>query len=96
MITITETKELFTFDELEHDAKDKAINEVINDWMESESFVPEDALELYNKAGVVSEQMQTPWFWGSYIWEYCEEFVLRECNSAYYLSTGKFYKWMEE
>lgn len=96
MITITETKELYLFSELEEHAKSVAINDTIEAWVECSGIVPNKALEGYNEAIRMSEEMLTPWFFGSYIWEYCKEYILAECNDGYYLKDGKFYIYISE
>jgi len=96
MKTVIERIDVYTYDELEQDGKDKAINDLIEVWMECEPFIPLDAIDGYNRAWESAEQMQTPWFWGSYIWEYCEEQVLEECRSAYFLKNGKWYGYKDE
>jgi len=92
----TKTYEVFTFDELDQVAKDKAINDCIVTWMECEQLVPEDAIDGYTKAIVTSEHMQTPWFCGSYIWDYCKEQVEVECRRMWYCQNGEFDSWIEE
>jgi hypothetical protein len=92
---IKETITLYTFEELSEDAQNEAINETIEAWCECEAFVPDDAKEGFEKAIKDSERMQTPWFLGSYVWEYCQQQIKDECRTAYYWQNGKFYKWME-
>ena len=40
------------------------------------------------KAWKKSEDMRTPWFLGSYIWEYAEKEVLELCRGNEYLKDG--------
>ena len=96
MITVTEIVTLYTYDELSETAQNKAVDETINSWMECENLVPEDALEAFKNAGLHAERMLTPWFWGSYIWDYCKDFVLAECAKGYYQSDGEFYMWIDQ
>lgn len=96
MKTITEQIDLYTYDELSPDAQSKAVNSLIESWEECEPIVPEKARDGYNRAWEFAERMQTPWFWGGYIWEYCEQQVLSECHSAYFLKDGKWYGYKEE
>lgn len=96
MRTITRNYNIFTYDELDEKAQERAVNDMIEVWMECEHHVPEDALEAYHKAWASAERMQTPWFWGSYIWEYGKEQVLAECRTAYYLANGEWWGYMDE
>ena len=96
MKTITESINLYKYSELSKESQDNAINDCVNAWMECPYLVPDEAKEQYEEAGQRSERMQTPWFWGSYIWEYCEKWVLEQCNRAWYLEDGEFHRWMVE
>jgi hypothetical protein len=90
MKTITDVYNVFTYDELGIISKNRVINDTINGWIECPELVPNDAIDLYNKAIKKSEQMLTPWFLGECIWELCERFVLEEVKQHYYLPSGKW------
>lgn len=96
MITVTETKELYTYSELTVPAQFTAINQLVNAWIDMPPLVPEDAQEAYDKAGRDAERMQTPWFFGEYIYDYCREQIMRELNEGYFTKDGEFYKQIEE
>ena len=96
MITITVTIELFVFEELSEDSKNRAINDVINTWMEVPDFVPDDARAEYDRACNDAEKMQTPWFCGEYIWDYCKQWVVGQLGEYYFTKDGEFYKYIEE
>jgi len=76
--------------------KATAIDALIVSSMECDSLIPEDTQELVMRAGEKSNQMQTHWFWGSYIWDYCEQQIIEECKKGLYLLDGSFYKWIED
>jgi hypothetical protein len=67
-IKTTETK-VYKFDELSQEAKDRAINDMIRFEIE---VTPYDELsDNFKKAVDKAEEMRTPWFTGSYVYEYC-------------------------
>jgi hypothetical protein len=96
MITITETKELYTFAELSKIAQSNAINDLVQIWCEIPGEVPDDAQEAYDRAGRDSESMQTPWFFAEYVYDYCKEQIMRELSYLYFLKSGTFYRFIEE
>ena len=97
MKTITETYNIFTYDELAKPAQDAVVNQVIQDWIECDDIaVPDEARAMYDKAYLQSERMRTPWFFGEYIWEYCKNFVLNEAKRSYYLMSGKWYSFIDD
>jgi hypothetical protein len=93
MKTITETFDVFTYDELCKTAQDAVVNQIIQDWIECPDCIPdfEEVASQYDKACQKSEEMRTPWFLGEYIWEYCHDFVISEAKQSYYLASGKWY-----
>lgn len=96
MITITVTVELYLFEELSEESKNRAINDTINEWMEFPEFVPDEARSEYDRACKDAEDMQTPWFCGEYIWDYCKAWVVDQLGEWYFTKDGKFYKCIEE
>lgn len=51
----------------------------------------EDMPEKMKKACLQAEKMLTPWFTGSYIWEYCREDILEELNLNEYEKDGEIF-----
>jgi hypothetical protein len=96
MITVTETIELYTFSELSEQAQLHAINKLVYAWVEMPDLVTEDAQEGYNKAIRDSERMQTPWFFGEYVYDYCKPQIMQVLEECYYQKDGTFYKCIEE
>lgn len=96
MITITVTIELYTYSELCEEAQNKAVNDIIKAWTVDPMFVPDDAKEGYDMAVIDSERMQTPWFVGEYIWDYCKKQVLEQLGEWYFTKDGTFNRWIEE
>lgn len=80
---------IFKFDELEEGIKEHIIDNIVSfiiDTMDVEKEKKKKS-NLY-KAWKKSEDMQTPWFLGSYIWEYAEKEVLELCRGNEYLKDG--------
>ena len=96
MKTITVTIDLYTYDELDETSQNTAINDLINAWMDVPDLVPEEARKEYDRACNDAEAMQTPWFCGEYIWDYCKEWVLNVAKEVYYTEDGKYHSWIEE
>ena len=65
---ITETK-VYKFEELNQEAKDRAVNDMIQFMLDT--YDPEQCTKDFKRAVDKSEAMQTPWFAGSYVYEYC-------------------------
>ena len=80
-IKTTEMK-VYTFDELTDKAKQKAINDYVNFLLETQNY--ETASDNFKKAIDKAEAMQTPWFAGSYIFEYCREEILDDIKENNY------------
>ncbi len=74
----------YEFNELPQEAKDKAIADQIEFWMEAREY-DEETPGNYEKAIDKAEQMQTPWFTGSYIYEYCKDELVEEIEINEYL-----------
>jgi hypothetical protein len=79
---------VFKFDELSSEAKEKAINDHINFEIE---VMDENTCLIFDKAVKKSEQMQTPWFLGSYIFEYHKDIILESVRSFEFLKDGSLY-----
>ncbi len=85
MITITKTFELYGFDELNKDAKDKAISDHIE-------FIIEimDENSPYYHCAEEMDKMQTPWFIGECIYEHHKDDILNDLQSGerYFFKDG--------
>ena len=71
---------VYQFSELSKEAQDKAINDCINDMIQYESHDHYENWPEFKKAVDKAEQMQTPWFTGSYVWDYCKDGILNTLN----------------
>lgn len=79
MKTITRKIKVYEYDELSGDSQDKAVTDYINFIIE---VIPYEEL---------SESMQTPWFVGSYIWEYAKDEILENVREYPYLKNGDIF-----
>lgn len=88
MRTVTRKYNLYKFNELSQEAKDKVINNAIQFFIEAVDYsqMSPDMQQAVDRA----DKMQTPWFVGSYIWEYCKAEVMDfiNLNPGEYLSDG--------
>jgi hypothetical protein len=78
---------VYKFSELSEKAKDRVIEDRINDMVQYE-------WAEFKKAIDMSERMQTPWFTGSYVWEYCGKGIvaaLTEDQECKYTKDGKYF-----
>uniref|UniRef100_A0A6H1ZHI1 Uncharacterized protein n=1 Tax=viral metagenome TaxID=1070528 RepID=A0A6H1ZHI1_9ZZZZ len=66
MKTYTKTYELFSYDELSEEGKEKAIGDRIDFIIETHDW---DKKNPYNDSYGKAERLHTPWFLGSIIWE---------------------------
>lgn len=91
MRIVTKNYEVYKFNELNAEAKRKAIEDRINLWIETINIdeISKDS-NLY-KAYEESERMRTPWFIGSYIYEYCKEELEEELTDYEFLTDGQIF-----
>lgn len=85
---------VYQFSELSKEAQDKVVNDRINDMIEYESADHYENWPEFKKAIDKSEEMKTPWFAGSYVFEYCgKEIVeqLQDSTEAQYTKDGNFF-----
>lgn len=89
MKTVTKTYNVYSFEELSKIAQDEVINNYINFYTEVIPY--EDISDDMKKAVNKAESMQTPWFTGSYIYEYCLEEIMEGVKSYEYLENGDIF-----
>jgi hypothetical protein len=82
---------LYQFKELDEQAKNCAITDILDYLMNS----PDKSKEV-KKAIQKAEEMRTPWFTGGYIWDYAKQEVLDFANQYEFLETGEFYQLKQE
>ena len=88
MKQIKKTYDVFTFDELDERGKERAINDEIDFYLEMD-YDANPFRDAIDKA----EEMRTPWFCGSYIYDYHKDEILEglRANGAHYLKDGSFF-----
>lgn len=95
MKTITPAIELFTFEELSEDAKNTAINGLLDTWLEYGGIVWEEAQLAFKLAIAEAERMQTPWFAKEIVFRDCKKYIYEELNNWYFTGNGKEYDYIE-
>ncbi|MFA5396657.1 MAG: hypothetical protein WC346_11680 [Methanogenium sp.] len=89
MIQITEVIDLYEYNELDEKAKEKAIDTEVKDCLQTIPY--ENMSPNMKKAIDKAESMLTPWFTGSYIWEYCKDEIEETLTTYLFLKNGKFH-----
>ena len=89
MKTITRKYKVYEFDELSEDAKNKAIDDEINFYINAIPY--EDMSSDMKRAVDKSESMFTPWFVGSYLLDYCKNEIIEsiKLNDYTFTKEGK-------
>ena len=89
MKKITKEYEVYSYDELLPVAKDKAVSDYIQFLMD---VIPYEQLDGNLKKAVdKAEDMKTPWFTASYVWEYCKDEIIEGCKQYEYLNDGSIF-----
>lgn len=89
MEKITVTYEVYEYKELSENAKNKVIDDYINFIIECIPY--NDLSENMRKAVDKADHMKTPWFTGSYIYEYALDEILEGVKQNKYLIDGKIF-----
>lgn len=75
---------LYRFSELSKEAQDKAVNTRINNMIKYEYQDHYENWPEFKRAMDTAEDMKTPWFAGSYVWDYCKDIILEQLNDTYF------------
>ena len=89
MKTITKEFKIYSYDELSEEAKQKAINDEIESFLDCVPY--EDMDKNYKMAVDKANAMQTPWFTAGYIWEYCKDDILEILKGYEFLENGEYF-----
>ena len=85
---------VYQFSELSKAAKDKVINDRINDMIQYEAEDHYKNWPEFKKAMDKAEAMKTPWFAGEYVFEYCGKDIisgLEQDTDCPYTKDGKYF-----
>lgn len=93
MKTITKKYKVYSFDELSDKAKEKALEQEIEFWLEINY---EDLPKCIKTAIDKVEKIHPHWFTGSYIYQECQKFLVDtiRANKYQYLESGEFFNWL--
>jgi hypothetical protein len=91
MREVTKTYKVYSLDELSEEAREKAISDEIQFYIECVRY--EDMPKIMQKAIDKAERMQTPWFTGSYIYDYCKDDIIEtiKLNEFTFLENGEMF-----
>ena len=92
MIEIAKKIKIYDFKELKKDIQNKIIENFIDTIINSTNFEELNKNSNLYKAYKKCEELQTPWFLGSYIWDYDKKNILKMCKSYNYLKNGEIYE----
>lgn len=85
------TIELIEFRKLNEDAQDKVIGMWVQNLIDTTDFTKLRRNSKLYKAYKECERMQTPWFLGEYVYEYCEPMIMKICKQYLYTADGEYY-----
>ena len=91
MLKVSREFNVYKYDELSEDIQNKIIEDYVNFLMESTDFSKISKRSNLYRAYKKANDMQTIWFLGSYIWEYCENMILKAVRQDYYLKSGEVF-----
>lgn len=91
MRTVNIELQIYKFEELPEEIQNKIVNNHINFMIETNRVDKVNKNSNFYKAYKESERMQTPWFFGQYVWEYCKESILKDLNQDEYLEDGAIF-----
>lgn len=84
MKVVTKKYNVYSFDELCEESKEKAINDYIDFLVQVTDFESLNKNSNMYKAYKKANEMRTPWFLGSYVWEYCQKQIMKELKGSQY------------
>lgn len=92
MRTITKKYNIYEFNELKEEIKEQVINNYIDLYIYEKTAEkePHKNSNLY-KAIKKARDLQTPWFLGQFVFDYCEKDILKEVKKYEYYKNGGLY-----
>lgn len=91
MLRVKREFNIYKFDELDKKAKNKVIEDYIENLIETVDFEELDKNSNLYKAYRKAEDRGTIWFLGGYIYDMCENEIIRDVNKCDYLKNGTVY-----
>ena len=88
MQIISRNYQVYPFCELSTDAQNRAISDHIEFWLHIRSYDDEPEKSNFKTAIDKAEAMQTPWFTGSYVYDYCKDEIIDEIELNEYVFTA--------
>ena len=82
---------IYKFKELKEEIQEKIVCNYIDTLIETTDFYELSKNSNMYKAYKKAEKMQTPWFTGKYIWQYCEDKILKDLNRLEFKKDGEIY-----
>lgn len=82
---------VYSFDELNDEVKGNVICEYIDFLVQTTDFDSISKNSNLYKAYKKANEMQTPWFLGSYIWDFCEDKIMKDIKQCDYLESGEVF-----
>lgn len=87
MRIVTINHKVFKFDELPEKLQEKIVFDYINFMLE----VVEEPEGNFKKAIDKAEELRTPWFTASYVYDYCKDGILADLRDNEYFENGEEY-----
>lgn len=85
------TINIYKFEELKEEVKEKVIEEYIKFLITTTDFEKINKNSNLYKAYKESTEMQTPWFLGSYIYDFCKKQIMKDINAQEYYKNGDIF-----
>lgn len=82
---------VYTYDELNEKARKKALNDLIDFYLDMYAATPDDIYSFVDLAVKKADRMKTPWFAGAYMIEMAEQEILEDLRQYEYLPDGSIF-----
>lgn len=92
MRKVVKEYQVFKFNELNDNVKEKIVCDYIDYLMQVTDFDKISKNSNLYKAYKKANDMQTIWFLGSYIWDFCESQIMKEIEKCEYLENGEIFE----
>ena len=82
---------VYTYDELNEKARAKAMNDLVEFYLDMYRGTPEESFSFVDLAVKKANRMKTPWFAGAYMIEMAEQEILEDLRQYEYLPDGSIF-----